>query len=1200
MKIAYNPKTGAALTTAPANNDITFDLRGLNIFVRGEKFKGTDTTYSVFKKHTSAGSGGYNGLVPVPSYTTTNIRFLREDGTWSIPTSLIYTQLTNQDLDDYLDEGKWYYARGGNSVTNKPNGVDAFELYVGRNANGYRYQKLITSNGIIWFRQYNATSWQTWIRWYTDQNTDQKVLQSVTTVADFRPVVLGYTNTSTPSNLAATTTQQVYTTTSIYAQPSTGSLWANKFIGKIDWSNIEGKPSSFTPSSHTHSQLQDWADTRSVATIPIDYKGIFKVQGIKTAGTTLGLTYAQAGNYATVIGWRGWADASGGYAWEIASTDKNRLYVRSGDTTTWNNSWSAIAYTTDTYPTSQINKLTGYTKAISAADLAITDTLNQALGKLEYKTDTTYKWYQSITEDDNDDVINKWYEIVDFIDSVKEGTDITDEFVTRKTAQVITGQKNFNTNTGAAPVIISRLGNPQEAVAIKVDDNQAIFEYTNDENQNFYVFKMINTDTEISDGGGANTSYVVFTGNSAGSSVTATTFIGRLNNTLTFSAGTFAEKTYNNSSSVTVNIPTHTSHLVNNSGFLTQHQSLANYVTLNTTQTISGVKTFSTQQNFTVAQGTAPFTVTSTTKIDNLNADLLDGYHSTSYLPYTVYNYKQGCLVKTDIPTNSNTTVTFRIEGNTYSYNSVFTTGEFYNYKNDDKILNCGAQHHGYNFGNITVFCYDGYVYIWFKQSSDFQSFVVTVYGTNNNSNNINRVTSITNAALPTTGITRKVEITPKISLSSANYKSYITESNFPGLNKIGTVTSVTVTGANGLSGTGTITTSGTITLSNAGVRSTTINGNYLRVNTNGTDNDLIIPYATIASALSYSTFDTASQITTAFTQWVNNSGCSDIPSMGYAAVLNVGYGKYRWWQIWNSRDKHQLFWRPEKVDASGFADVHTLIDDKNISNYLPVVTNYYWANIPISATSSSATSPTFRSATATQFLSKWFGGVNTTNGGLFGDASMIIGSGYTGAVVYSYGDAPIWFHTGSKLRMLLDKSGNLGIGNDSPVHKLSVAGDIYTTTGFKKNGSSDSYVLLGGGGHKLVSDFMLKTDELSNNLTTITKSLNVTQAWMDTGITSTDIPASGTYIVQVQVSANDDTGQMYYCYSSGVMSWYKDSTNDTETDEIILHRSGHGYRKTIYLRTIMQSSGVLKLQIGASSDIGKSYTYTFKFKRII
>lgn len=481
MKIAYNPKTAAALTTAPANNDITFDLRGLNIFVRGEKFKGTDTTYSVFKKHTSAGSGGYNGLVPVPSYTATNIRFLREDGTWSIPAAeaaaFIYTQLTNQDLDDYLDEGKWYYAGGGNSVTNKPSGVDAFELYVGRNASGYRYQKLITSDGKIWFRYYNSTAWQNWIRWYTDMNTDQKVLQSATTTANFRPVILGYTNTNTPSDLSANVTQQVYTTTTIYAQPSTGSLWANK------------------------------------------------------------------------------------------------LY------------------------------------------------------------------------------------------------------------------------SGGKPV-------------------------------------------------------------------------------------------------------------------LTEHQSLANYVTLNTAQTITGTKTFGSNIQFNGPQS----------------------------IHWNTGTYQQRISITDDSTANT----------------SVFN----------------------------------------FQQST--------------------------------------------------------------------------------------------------------------------------------------------------------NTGTS-------------------------------------------------------------------WNNI---------------------------------------------------LQIYDNG--------------------------------------ILHANGYYKNGSSDSYVLLGGGGHKLVSDFMLKTDELSNNLTTITKSLNVTQAWMDTGITSTNLPANGTYIVQVQVNANDSTGTMYNCYSSGVMSWYKDGTNDTETDEIILHRSGHAYGKTIYLRTVMQSSGVLKLQIGASSGIGKAYTYTFKFKRII
>lgn len=230
MKIAYNPTTAAALTTAPNNNDITFDLKGLNIFTRGIKFKGTDTTYSVFKKHTSSGSGGYNGLVPVPSYTATNVRFLREDGTWSIPAAaaFIYTQLTNQDLDDYLDEGRWYYAGGGNTTTNKPSGVDAYELYVGRNASGYRYQKLITSSGLIWFRYHDSSAWKTWVRWYTDMNTDWKVLQSATTTSNYRPLALGYTNTSTTANLSASVTQQVYVTTTIYAQPSTGSLWANK------------------------------------------------------------------------------------------------------------------------------------------------------------------------------------------------------------------------------------------------------------------------------------------------------------------------------------------------------------------------------------------------------------------------------------------------------------------------------------------------------------------------------------------------------------------------------------------------------------------------------------------------------------------------------------------------------------------------------------------------------------------------------------------------------------------------------------------------------------------------------------------------------------------------------------------------------------------------------------------------------------
>ena len=169
----------------------------------------------------------------------------------------------------------------------------------------------------------------------------------------------------------------------------------------------------------------------------------------------------------------------------------------------------------------------------------------------------------------------------------------------------------------------------------------------------------------------------------------------------------------------------------------------------------------------------------------------------------------------------------------------------------------------------------------------------------------------------------------------------------------------------------------------------------------------------------------------------------------------------------------------------------------------------------------------------------------------------------------------------------------------------FTVAGSITSDSGFIKTGSSDSYVLLGAGGHKAVSDFVLGTNfatkELASNVTEITKSLTVTTDWMDTGIKYTDIPASGTYIVQVYVDAQSDT--IYYGYWSGVMSWYASTTNSSETDEILLHRAGHHLGRSIYLRTIASTNTAgthLRLQIAASTTMSKAYNYKFKFKRIL
>lgn len=136
------------------------------------------------------------------------------------------------------------------------------------------------------------------------------------------------------------------------------------------------------------------------------------------------------------------------------------------------------------------------------------------------------------------------------------------------------------------------------------------------------------------------------------------------------------------------------------------------------------------------------------------------------YLPKTVYNYGNGCLVRLRNSASDSTMITARIFGNSYYSNSVpfDTVIQFYNYPPENKIFQATGVNNGYSFGDIKVFNYNNRIYLWFKQPQQFETFIVHAY---HSGDLRNMVESITNAAMPTSGVTRTVTITPKQSIYS-------------------------------------------------------------------------------------------------------------------------------------------------------------------------------------------------------------------------------------------------------------------------------------------------------------------------------------------------------------------------------------------------------------------------------------------------
>ena len=189
-----------SITIAPGTNNGTVKITVNGVTTDNIKVAGlgsaafSDIAVFAPAKHTHSKSDVGLGNVDNTADIDKSVKYAGSSGSSN---TVVYTALTNTDLNTLQTEGKWYYAGGGNTCTNVPVESAAFELYVGRNASVWRYQQFTVTSGEIYIRVFDSSNWGNWRK-------------------------------------------LAFTSDTVTAASS------------VPWSGITGKPSTFAPSSHNH------------------------------------------------------------------------------------------------------------------------------------------------------------------------------------------------------------------------------------------------------------------------------------------------------------------------------------------------------------------------------------------------------------------------------------------------------------------------------------------------------------------------------------------------------------------------------------------------------------------------------------------------------------------------------------------------------------------------------------------------------------------------------------------------------------------------------------------------------------------------------------------------------------------------------------------------------------------------------------
>lgn len=271
--------------------------------------------------------------------------------------------------------------------------------------------------------------------------------------------------------------------------------------------------------------------------------------------------------------------------------------------------------------------------------------------------------------------------------------------------------------------------------------------------------------------------------------------------------------------------------------------------------------------------------------------------------------------------------------------------------------------------------------------------------------------------------------------------------------------------------------------------------GNYLTWTKAGTINNITVPYATNSNKANYIYYDSISNLNSpsswtsdgyrlvydTYSGSASNKPVSQDNANGIITLFKSKHGTPNQYvsQLAFPNNTRMYF---RYASAGSFSSWYTIAYTSDIE----YPANYYWADVKVSASSNSGTSPTFN----TCYTSNWFRSTGST-----GWYSQTYGGGWymtDSTWIRTWGSKSVYQNTGQiRTDGYLVTNGGITVGATSPnngTYKSHVTGNSWSSgyiragAGFYHNSvNSNNYVLLAGGSYKSLADFVKGNAGASN-----------------------------------------------------------------------------------------------------------------------